>query len=269
MIGMALLAGVLLFPLYWMAVTSLKSPDRVFEVPGQVSYLPLPPTLDSYARVLSTSSFLLALRNSVIVAGCTLLMALGLGSLAAYALARLPVRGGRIVMGMVLATSMFPHVSILGGMFAWLRTLGLYDSHAGLVLSYLTFTLPFSIWVMTSFFRALPRDLEDAAALDGAGPLRTYWTVMLPLAAPGLVSTGLLGFIAAWNEFLFALTFTTGSATRTVPVAIALFRGASPHELPWTEILAASAVVTLPLLVLVLAYQRRLVEGLTAGALKG
>ncbi|MFQ5601440.1 MAG: carbohydrate ABC transporter permease [Candidatus Krumholzibacteriia bacterium] len=267
--GLALLACALLFPLFWMTVTSLKSAGRVFEVPGRVTYLPLPPTLESYARVLHTSSFLLALRNSALVAGGTLLVALGFGSLAAYALSRLRVRGGRILMGLMLSMSMFPHVAILGGMFAWLRTLGLYDTHAGLVLSYLTFTLPFTVWVMTSFFRLLPGDLEDAAALDGAGPLRTFWTVMLPLAAPGLVSTGLLGFIAAWNEFLFALTFTTGEATRTVPVAIALFRGASQHEIPWTEILAASVVVTLPLLVLVLTFQRRLVEGLTAGALKG
>lgn len=252
-----------------MIVSSLKSPGRVFEAPGTASYLPAPVTLESYAQVLRAGDFLRALRNSVVVAGGTLAAALGLGSIAAYALARLRVPGGRWILHLVLATSMFPQIAVLGGMFAWLRTLGLYDTHAGLILSYLTLTLPFTIWVMTSFMRSLPKDLEDAASLDGAGPVRTYWSIVLPLSAPGLVSTGLLAFIAAWNEFLFALTFTTGARTRTVPVAIALFQGATPHEIPWPEILAASVVVTLPLLVVVLVFQRRLVEGLTAGALKG
>jgi trehalose/maltose transport system permease protein len=267
--GFAVLSVYLLFPLYWMVVSSLKSPGHVFEAPGTVSYLPSPPTLQSYVQVLRAGAFVLALRNSVIVAAGTLLFALGLGSVAAYAIARLHARGGRWMLGLVLATSMFPQIAVLGGMFAWLRTLQLYDTHAGLIVSYLTLTLPFTIWVMTSFMRALPADLEDAAALDGAGPVRTYWNVILPLSAPGLVSTGLLAFIAAWNEFLFALTFTTGPETRTVPVAIALFQGSTPHEIPWPEILAASVVVTLPLLVLVLILQRRLVEGLTAGAVKG
>ncbi|UCE04252.1 MAG: carbohydrate ABC transporter permease [Candidatus Latescibacterota bacterium] len=252
-----------------MIAISLQSPDRVFETPGRVDYVPWPPDVHSYARVLGTTSFLLALRNSCIVAGGTLTLALALGSMAAYALARLGVRGRRVMLALLLAMSMFPQIAILGGLFAWLRTLGLFDTHAGLILSYQTVVLPFTVWVMHTFFKLLPPDLEDAAALDGAGPLRTFWSVVLPLAAPGLVSTGLLGFIAAWNEFLFALTFTTGETTRTVPVAIALFRGASPHEIPWTEILAASVVVSVPLLGLVLFFQRRLVEGLTAGAIKG
>ena len=267
--GLLAAAAYLVFPLYWMVVSSLKAPSRIFQAPGTATYVPDPPTLESYAQVLRAGDFLLALRNSIVVAGGTLAVALALGSLAAFALGRLRARGSRWILGLVLATSMFPQIAVLGGMFAWLRTLRLYDTHAGLIVSYLTLTLPFTIWVMTSFMKALPRDLEDAAAMDGAGPLRTYWSVMMPLAAPGLVSTGLLAFIAAWNEFLFALTFTTGARTRTVPVAIALFQGATPHEIPWPEILAASVIVTLPLIVLVVIFQRRLVEGLTAGALKG
>jgi trehalose/maltose transport system permease protein len=169
----------------------------------------------------------------------------------------------------ILGVSMFPQISVLGGMFLLIRTLGLSNSWWGLILSYMIFTLPFTIWILTSFVREIPGELEEAALMDGAGVLRTLRSVLLPVMAPGLVTAGLLAFIQAWNEFLFALTFTVDNTSRTVPVAIALFSGASTHELPWAQIMAASVIVTIPLLVLVLVFQNRIISGLTAGAVKG
>ncbi|KOX89571.1 Trehalose transport system permease protein SugB [Thermus aquaticus] len=165
--------------------------------------------------------------------------------------------------------TMFPQISVLGGLFMLLRQTGLFNTHLGLILSYLLFTLPFTVWVLVGYFRGLPRELEEAAYVDGATPLQTLVKVMLPLTGPGLVTTGLLAFIAAWNEHLFALTFTVGYAVRTVPPAIASFGGASPFKIPWGSIMAASVVVTVPLVVLVLIFQQRIVAGLTAGAVKG
>jgi trehalose/maltose transport system permease protein len=163
---------------------------------------------------------------------------------------------------------MFPQIAVLSGMFELIRTLGLYNNLLSLSLSYLIFTLPFTVWVLTTFMRELPKELEEAAIIDGAGPLTIMLRIFLPLMGPALAATGLLAFIAAWNEFLFALTFTLTSDMRTVPVAIALISGASSHELPWGNIMAASVIVTVPLIVLVLIFQRRIVSGLTAGAVK-
>ena len=186
--------------------------------------------------------------------------------LAAYALARLRFRGRGALLAAILAVSMFPQVAILSGMFELIRALGLYNRLPSLTLSYLVFTLPFTIWILTTFMRELPRELEEAARVDGAGPWQTLALVLAPLLAPAMVTAGLLGFIAAWNEFLFALTFTLTDSERTVPVAIALMSGASQYELPWGNLMAASVIVTLPLVALVLAFQRRIVAGLTAGA---
>ena len=164
---------------------------------------------------------------------------------------------------------MFPQVAVLSGMFELIRWAGLYNNLAGLVLSYLIFTLPFTTWVLTTFMRQIPLDLEEAAIMDGAGVGTIIFRVFLPLLQPALISTGLLAFIAAWNEFLFALTFTLTNEQRTVPVAIALISGASEYELPWGHIMAASVIVTIPLILLVLMFQHRIVSGLTAGAVKG
>jgi trehalose/maltose transport system permease protein len=150
-----------------------------------------------------------------------------------------------------------------------LKTLGLFNTRQGLVITYLIFTMPFTIWVMTQYFRSMPKDLEEAAYVDGASPLTVFWKILLPLTVPGLVSTGLLAFIAAWNEFLFALTFTVTDTMKTVPVAISQFSGSSSFEQPWGSIMAASMVVTIPLIILVLIFQGRIVSGLTAGAVKG
>jgi trehalose/maltose transport system permease protein len=170
---------------------------------------------------------------------------------------------------MILAVSMFPQVAVLSGMFELIRAFGLYNNLLSLTLSYMTFTIPFTVWVLTTFMRGLPKELEEAAVMDGAQPWTIITRVFMPLLWPALVTTGLLAFIAAWNEFLFALTFTLTNTQRTVPVAIALITGASQHELPWGNIMAASVIVTVPVVALVLIFQRRIVSGLTAGAVKG
>ena len=164
---------------------------------------------------------------------------------------------------------MFPQIAVLSGMFELVTWLGIYNNLLALTLSYMIFTLPFTVWVLTTFMRDLPKEIEEAAIVDGATPFTIVTKVFLPLMGPALATTGLLAFIAAWNEFLFALTFTLSTEMRTVPVAIALISGASAHELPWGNIMAASVVVTVPLIVLVLIFQRRIVSGLTAGAVKG
>jgi trehalose/maltose transport system permease protein len=188
---------------------------------------------------------------------------------AGYALSRVRFRGRAAVLLAILGVSMFPQISVLSGMFELVRGAGLYNTLAGLVLSYLILTLPFTTWVLTAFMRELPRELEEAALVDGASALRVVTRVFLPVMAPALAATGLLAFIMAWNEFLFALTLTLTNEQRTVPVAIALITGASAYELPWGRVMAASVIVTAPLILLVLVLQRRIVSGLMAGAVKG
>lgn len=255
------------FPFYWAMVSSFKPSGELFST--NPSLLPLPFTLDHYKNVFLQANFGRNLLNSLIVAGGATLLSLTLGVMAAYALGRLPFPPRNAVLYLVLAMTMFPQIAVLGGLFMLLRQVGLFNTHLGLVLSYLLFTLPFTVWVLVGYFRGLPKELEEAAYVDGATPLQTLLKVMLPLTGPGLVTTGLLAFIAAWNEYLFALTFTVGDRVRTVPPAIASFGGATPFEIPWGSIMAASVVVTVPLVVLVLIFQQRIVAGLTAGAVKG
>lgn len=264
------IAGIILysaFPFYWALVSSFRPGSELFT--PRLLFWPSPWTLEHYRHVFVEAAFGRNLLNSLVVAGGTTLVALAIGALGAYALGRLHFPPRNAVLYLVLSMTMFPHISVLSGMFVLLRSLKLFNTHLGLIFSYLLFTLPFTLWVMTQYFRGLPPELEEAAYVDGASPFQTFWRVMLPLTGPGLVTTGLLSFIAAWNEFLFALTFTVGDRVRTVPVAIAFFGGASPYEIPWGSIMAASVVVTAPLVVLVLIFQRRIVAGLTAGALKG
>ncbi|QYU70951.1 carbohydrate ABC transporter permease [Leptolyngbya sp. 15MV] len=207
--------------------------------------------------------------NSVFVAGSVVAVSLALAAGAAYALGRIAFRGRGAILALILAVSMFPQVAVLSGMFELIRWLGLYNNLLGLTLSYMVFTLPFTTWVLTTFMRELPKELEESAMIDGATPFVTVTRIFLPLMAPAMATAGLLAFIAAWNEFLFALTFTLTNEMRTVPVAIALISGASAFELPWGRIMAASVIVTVPLILLVLVFQRRIVSGLTAGAVKG
>jgi trehalose/maltose transport system permease protein len=265
-----IVAGIVVysvFPFYWAVTSSFKpSPDLFSE---RLKWIPSPATPVHYVTVFLGANFGRNLLNSLIVAGGVTVVALTLGCLGAYALGRLRFPPRNAVLYLVLAMTMFPQISVLSGLFVLLQTLRLFNTHAGLIFSYLLFTLPFTVWVMTSYFRGLPRELEESAYVDGASPLVTLLRIVLPLTGPGLVTTGLLSFIAAWNEFLFALTFTVGERVRTVPVAIAFFGGATAYEVPWGPIMAASVVVTTPLVVLVLLFQQRIVAGLTAGAVKG
>ena len=253
------------FPFYYAVISSLKSGSALFAV----DYLPRHWEWENYLAVFREQPYAVNILNSVLVATAVVALSLLLAVGAAYALARIEFRGRGLLLITVLAVSMFPQVAVLSGLFEMIRLLGLYNHLGGLTLSYFIFTLPFTVWILSAFMRDLPRELEEAAVLDGAGPLTIVFRVFLPLMGPALVSTGLLAFIAAWNEFLFALTFTLTNEQRTVPVAIALISGASEHELPWGRIMAASVIVTLPLILLVLAFQRRIVVGLTAGAVKG
>jgi trehalose/maltose transport system permease protein len=253
------------FPFYWAVISSLKSGQQLFGT----DLVPPSPTLDNYVSVFREQPFLTNIVNSLIVAGSTVLICLLLSVSAAYALGRVRFRGRSTILMLTLAVSMFPQVAVLTGLFELVRWAGLYNSLGSLILSYMIFTLPFSVWVLTTFIRELPRELEEAAIVDGAKPWQILVRVFLPLLGPALATTGLLAFIAAWNEFLFALTFTLTNEVRTVPVAIALISGATQFDIPWGNIMAASVVVTVPLIVLVMIFQRRIVSGLTAGAVKG
>jgi len=253
------------FPFYWAVVSSLKSGSALFST----DFWPFDPAWSNYLAVFREQPFGQNILNSLLVALTTVLISLALALGAAFALGRISFRGRTPLQFLVLGISMFPQIAVLSGMFELVRGLGLYDNLLSLVFSYLIFTLPFTVWVLTTFMRELPRELEEAAIVDGAGPFTILTQVFLPLLGPAMVTTGLLAFIAAWNEFLFALTFTLSSGQRTVPVAIALISGASSHELPWGNIMAASIIVTVPLILLVLIFQRRIVSGLTAGAVKG
>jgi trehalose/maltose transport system permease protein len=256
-----------LFPFYWAIVSSLTPASQLFSTP--VRYFPENPTTRAYVSVFNNPMFLRSLVNSAFVAITTVLIALAIGSFGAYALGRLQFRGRTLVMYVILSMTMFPAIAILGSLFTMVRALGIYNTPWALILTYTTFTLPFTIWVLTNFFKSLPLELEQAAYVDGATTWQTFWMILLPLTAPGLVTTGLLAFINAWNEFLYALTFTVNEQARTVPVAIAMFTGAQQFEIPWADIMAAAVVVTIPIVILVLIFQQRLVEGLTAGAVKG
>ncbi|MCL4764755.1 MAG: carbohydrate ABC transporter permease [Hyphomicrobiaceae bacterium] len=259
------LAVFLLFPLYYAVLTSFKSGSELF----RVDYWPTEIDLSSYVRIWQEQPFARNILNSVLVATSVVILSLALALTAAFALGRVRFRGRKFLLYTILGVSMFPQVAVLSGLFEVIRVLGLYNNLGGLILSYMIFTLPFTVWVLTTFMRDLPVEIEEAAIMDGLSPFVIVTRVFMPLMGPAMVATGLLAFIAAWNEFLFALTFTLSNEQRTVPVAIALITGASEYELPWGNIMAASVIVTVPLIALVLAFQRRLVAGLTAGAVKG
>lgn len=263
----ALLALVLTFclgPIGWLAVTSLKADEELGSLPP---LLPRSPTLEHYRLVLRSPAFGRVLLNSLLLATGVTLVALALGATAAYALARLQVRWAGALLSLILAASVFPPIATVSPLYLIIRALGLRDTLWALLITDTGHALPFAIWLLTHFFRQLPIEVEQAAALDGCTPLQVLRKVTLPMAAPAVASTGLLLFIFAWNEFLYAVTFTTTPASRTVPVAIALFPGI--HEIPWGDLAAASLLVTAPLFALVLVFQRRIVAGLTAGALGG
>lgn len=265
-VAAALVVAVSIHPFVYMVATSFKSGQALFAT----TLWPDAPTWRNYVQLFEgRQPFGRHLANSVVVATTTVALAMLLAVTAAYALGRIDFRGKSALLMAILAVSMFPQVAVLSGMLELVRTLGLYNRAIGLVLPYMIFTLPFTVWILTAFMRGLPKELEEAAIMDGCSPLRIVFQVFLPLLAPALVSTGLLAFIGAWNEFLFALTFVSDDLERTVPVSISLITGASAYEVPWGSIMAACVVVTAPLLMLVMFFQRKIVSGLTAGAVKG
>lgn len=264
----------MLFPFYWAVNSSFKSEAQLQMTPA--TFVPLDPvthkfapTLVNFKAVFTNDKFIRGLCNSTLVSSLTTLLALAVGSFAAFALGKLRFRGKTPSLYLILAMTMFPQVTVLSGLYAVINALKI-GAIPQMILSYMIFTLPFTVWVLTSFFKALPTELMQSAEVDGATPFQTFYRILLPLTAPALVTTGLLSFISAWNEYLFALTFTTiDPGARTVPVAMALFTGTIAHQEPFGEIMAAAVIVTIPLVVLVLIFQKRIVAGLTAGAVKG
>jgi trehalose/maltose transport system permease protein len=258
-----------LFPFLWVIRSAFTPEADLFTTP--IQYIPRHPTLENFRGAFSSGDFQRALLNSTIVAGSVTLIALALGSLAAYALGRIAFRGRTVALYLMLSMTIFPQIAILGALYTIITRFHMYNSLRALVFSYMILVIPLTVWVLTSFMRALPPDLEEAAYVDGASPFQTFYLVILPLVAPALVTTGLLAFIAAWNEFLFAISFTLTPDQHTVPVAIATFQGksGSAFEYPWGQVMAATLIVTVPLIVLTLALQKRILAGLTAGAVKG
>jgi trehalose/maltose transport system permease protein len=253
------------FPFYYAIVTSFSTGTALFKV----QYWPASFDWSNYQAVLGGRTFPRNILNSVFIASVTVGFALTLAVTASYALARVRFRGRGLLLMTILAVSMFPQIAVLAGLFELMRFLGLLNTPWALIISYTIFTLPFTVWVLTTFMRDLPVEIEEAAIVDGATPWIIITKVFMPLMWPALVTTGLLAFIGAWNEFLFALTFTQTEVQRTTPVAIALLSGASQQEIPWGPIMAASVIVTVPLVILVLVFQRKIVAGLTAGGVKG
>lgn len=257
--------GFSLIPFYWLVNTSLKKGVSLSK--GEL--FPSQPTFENYLAVFQNPEFLLALRNSVIIAVVTTTVALVFASFAAYALARLRMRRKALILTLILSVTTFPAIAIAAPMFSIWREIGLYDTLLGLIIPKLTFALPLAIYTLTSFFKEIPRELEESAYMDGATPFTAFRKVILPLAVPGLATTAILVFISVWNEFLLAVTLTTSPEARPVPVAIAFFSGTSEFDQPLGTISAASVIITVPLVILVLVCQKRIVSGMTAGAVKG
>lgn len=264
-IGVVLTLLFCLFPFYWIINTSLKtgaelSTGRLF---------PLHPSLDNYSSIFQNGDFTTALRTSLIDAGAATLIALAIGSTAGYALARLRFPRKFLILAIILSISTFPPIAIAAPVFKLWTDIGLYNTYLGLILPFLTFVLPLTIYILVSFFREIPKELEEAALVDGATHFQAFRKVVLPLAAPGIVTAGLLAFIFAWNEFLLSITLTSSASRRPVSAAIAFFTGSSQFQIPIGTISAATVVITVPLIVLVVIFQKRIVAGLTAGAVKG
>lgn len=259
-----LVVSMSLFPFLWFVDTSLKTELEVTAIPPVL----LPSgSLHFYRSSIETYDLLHFAANSLVVAGSVTAITIALSTLAGYALARLRMRFKGLLMGGLLAVSMFPQISIAGPVWRILQSLGWLNSYQGLVLPYVTLTLPLGVWILASFFKELPGEIEDAARIDGCGHLQLLYRVIVPLAAPGVFTAAILVFIYAWNEFFFALLIMTEQKYQTLPVGIALFQG--QYTLPWGEIAAASTVATVPLVLIVFLFQKKIVGGLSAGALKG
>ncbi|HEV2724550.1 MAG TPA: carbohydrate ABC transporter permease [Thermoleophilaceae bacterium] len=264
-IAVILIVVFCLFPFYWLINVSLKTGADL----SGADLFPPSPTLDNYDSIFRNADFTNALRNSAIVTVTTTILALVVGSFAAYALARLRFPRKFLILAVILSISTFPPIAIAAPIFKLWSDVGLYNTYPGLIIPYLTFALPLCIYILTSFFKEIPKELEEAALVDGSTHFQAFRKVVLPLAAPGLVTAGLLTAFFVWNEFLLAITLTSSSDARTVPAAIAFFTGSQKFEVPLGTISAASVVITIPLVALVIIFQKRIVAGLTAGAVKG
>jgi len=267
-IGMFVIIAASIFPVLWLLSLSLKDPATIADgrlIPAEFSF-------DSYESLFKggfDSPLLRPLINSVVIALIATTIAIVLASFTAYAIARLTFPGKLLILGGALAIAMFPPISTVGPLFDMWRNLGLYDTYVGLIIPYLTFSLPLAIYTLVAFFREIPWDLEQAAQVDGATPMQAFRKVIVPLAAPGMFTAAILVFIFCWNDFVFAISLTSSDASRTVPAALAFFTGASQFTEPTGNIAAAAVLVTIPIIIFVLIFQRRIVAGLTAGAVKG
>lgn len=264
----------MLFPFYWAVNSSLKTEAQLQMTPATLVPIhpqtgDIKPTLINYKSVIKDKQFIKGILNSSIVAISTTLLALITGSFAGFAMGKLRFKGRKQMLYIILAMTMFPQVTILSGLYAIITILDL-NAYLSMILTYMIFTLPFTVWVLTAFFKELPVEIMESAQVDGCTPMQTFGRILLPLTAPALVTTGLLAFIAAWNEYLFALTFTAiEKNARTIPVSISFFTGIVSRQEPFGEIMAATVLVTIPVIVLVLIFQRKIVTGLTAGSVKG
>jgi multiple sugar transport system permease protein len=264
-IAVAAIVLFCLFPFYWLINTSLKTgPDL-----STSALVPPNPTLDNYQSIFQNDDFVHSLLNSAIVSLVVTALSLVVGSFCAYALARLKLRGKFWILALVLSITTFPAIAIAAPIFKLWTDAGLFNTLIGLIIPYLCFSLPLAIYILVSFFKEIPRDLEEAALVDGATNFQAFTKIVIPLAAPGMATTAILTFIFAWNEFLLAVTLTSSPKARTVPAAIAFFTGSTEYEQPLGTISAASVVISIPLILLVLLFQKRIVAGLTAGAVKG
>src|SRR5215216_5488295 len=269
-VGLAVILVWCLLPVVWIISLSFKSQDSI--TLGNPGFFPSDGTgagWDNYRAVWDNEQFKRAIFNSIGISLIATLLSVMVATLAAYAIARLEFRGKRLVLSMALAIAMFPVVSLVGPLFDLWRTLGIYDTWPGLIIPYMSFTLPLAIWTLSAFFREIPWEMEQAAQVDGATSWQAFRKVIVPLAAPGVFTAAILTFFFAWNDFVFAISLTSTDRARTVPAALAFFQGASQFESPVTYIMAAAVVVTIPVIILVLLFQRRIVAGLTSGAVKG
>jgi multiple sugar transport system permease protein len=254
-----------LFPVLWILSLSFKAESGI----NNQKFLPDTFTLENYRTVFRTPLFTSALRNSIGISLIATVLSVIIATVAAYAIARLEFPGKKLILSLALAIAMFPAVSLVGPLFDIWRTIGLYDTWLGLIIPYMSFTLPLSIWTLSAFFREIPWEMEEAAQIDGATPWQAFRRVIVPLAAPGVFTAAILAFFFAWNDFVFGISLTSTDAARPVPAALAFFTGASQFQRPAAAISAAAVVVTIPVVILVLLFQRRIVAGLTAGAVKG
>lgn len=255
-----------LFPVWWIIAVSFQAPSRIS---NWGEFWPTKWTLENYRGIFKTADFTRALLNSIVIALVTTAIAVVLGSMAAYAVARLDFPGKRPLIGVALLIAMFPAISLVTPLFNIERALGLFDTWWGLIIPYIAFALPLAIYTLSAFFREIPWELEKAAKVDGATPAQAFVRVIAPLAAPGMFTTAILVFIVTWNEFLLAISLTSTNDARTVPAAIAFFTGNSQFEQPAGSIAAAAVIITIPIIIFVLFFQRRIVAGLTSGAVKG